>query len=416
MRTGAIVFRIRGICQMRLSGGKSVIAAAAVATVCWCAGSALAQQSSAAGVPAGIRLGPVIAHPGVDFAIGHDDNLFFSDANKKSSRFRVFSPYLRLEGVPTPHKFDVLLRYDYGRYSRSPDDNYDDYALLGNADLVFTGRAGLRLRAEHRRGHDPRGSTDRPFGAKPDIFKNTGAEGIFGYGAPGAQGRIEVDAGYFERRYQNNRAFTEASDYDTRSGGGTFLWRVQPKTQLLFQAQRRDFDYRLASSTLDSEEDRLYFGARWEATAKTDGTLKIGRLKKDFRDSARQDISTGSWDVGVRWSPLTYSVFDLATSRQTTESTGFGDTIITKNHSLTWSHDWSSRVRTQLLGSLRNDDFRGAGVSREDDTRTVGARITYQFRRWLRFGAEYLHTDRDSNTAPFDYERNLILFTVGAVL
>ena len=401
---------------MGLIGGRSVFAGAAVVTAWGWTGAALSQQPSAAGAPAGIRVGPLVAHPGADLVIGHDDNLFLSDANKRSSRFRVFSPYLRIEGVPTPHKFDVLLRYDYGRYSRSPDDNYDDYALLGNADLVFTGRAGLKLRAEHRRGHDPRGSTDRPFGAEPDIYKHTGADGVFGYGAAGAQGRIELDAGYFERRYQNNRTFTEASDYETRSGGGTFLWRVQPKTQLLVQAQRRDFDYRLAASTLDSTEDRLYFGARWEATAKTDGTLKIGRLKKDFRDPARTDISTGSWDVGVRWSPLTYSVFDLVTSKQTTESTGFGDTIITKNYSLTWSHDWSSRVRTQLLGSLRNDDFRGAGVSREDDTRTVGARITYQFRRWLRFGAEYLRADRDSNAAPFDYERNLILLTVGATL
>jgi len=400
---------------MALNGGRSVIAAAAAATAWWYAGTALAQQSSAAQVP-GIRLGPLVAYPGVDLALGRDDNLFLSDANKRSSRFRVFSPYLRLEGVPTPHKFNVLLRYDYGRYSSSPDDNYDDYALLGNADLVFTGRAGLKLRAEHRRGHDPRGSTDRPFGPRPDIFKHTGAEGVFAYGAAGAQGRIEVDAGYFERRYQNNRTFTEASDYDTGSGGGTFLWRVQPKTQLLFQVQRREYDYRLASSTLDSTEDRFYFGARWEATAKTDGTLKIGRLKKDFRDSSRDDISTGSWDVGVRWSPLTYSFFDLATSKQTTESTGFGDAIVTKNHSLTWSHDWSSRVRTQLLGSLRNDEFQGAGVSREDDTRTLGVRLTYQFRRWLRFGVEYVHTDRDSNAALFDYERNLILFTVGATL
>ncbi len=416
----------KGVSAMK-SRTRKGLAAALVACASWYAGTVVGQTAqqnplppektpTPGGAPAGLGAGPIIFHPGVDFGIGHDDNLFFRNTNKKSSTFRVFSPYVRLEGVPKPHKFDLLMRLDDGRYNSSPDDNYDDYTLLGNADLVFSGRTGLKVHAEHRRSHDPRGSTDRPFGEHPDVYKNTGAAGVFGYGAPGAQGRIELDAGYFQKRYQNNREFTEANDYDSGTAGGTFLWRVQPKTQLLFQAQRTSFDYKLSSSTLDLDEDRFYFGARWEAAAKTDGTLKIGRLKKDFRDASRNDISTGNWDVGMRWSPLTYSVLDLATSKQTTESTGFGDTIITKNHSLTWSHDWSSRVRTQLLGNLRNDDFRGAAVSREDDTRTIGARVTYQFRRWLRFGLEYAHTNRDSNVEGLDYKRNLILFTVGAML
>lgn len=380
------------------------------------AGTALAQPTGSDSGPAGVPVGPLMAVPGVDLAAGRDDNLFFSDANKRASNIRILSPYLRLEGASGPHKFDLGLRYDFGRYSDSADDNYDDYALLGTADVVFTGRTGLKLRAEHRRGHDPRGSTDRPFGERPDVFKHTGAEGVFRYGAAGARGRIELDGGYFERRYQNNLAITEANDYATAAGGGTFLWRVQPKTELLVQAQRRNYDYRLAASTLDSDEDRFYVGARWEATARTDGTVKIGHLKKDFRDSSRQDVSAGSWDAGVRWSLRTYSVFELNTSRQTTESTGFGDTILTDSHALSWTHDWNSRFRTQLLGIWRNDEYQGASVAREDETTSLGVRLTYRFRRWLRFGMEVLRTDRDSDVQSFDYKRNLILFTAGVTL
>lgn len=394
---------------MRSSGARDLIAFTAVLTVCWCARAALAQSA-----PAGFAVGPFKAHPGIDLAIGYDDNLFSSDANRRGSSIRILSPHLRLEGAPAPHKFALALRYDRGRYGGSPDDNYDDYAVTGNAELVFSGRAGLKLRAEHRWGHDPRGSTDRPFGAEPDEHTYTGGEGIFGYGATGAQGRIELDAGLFEKRYRNNRAFTEASDFTVGSGGATFLWRVRPKTQLLFQGKRHEYDYRLAASTLDSTEDRLYVGARWEATAKTDGTIKIGRLRKDFRDASREDVSTASWDVGVRWSPLTYSAFDLLTSKQTTESTGLGNTTITRSLSLAWSHGWSSRFRTQLLGGLRNDEYQG--VAREDETRSAGVRVTYDFRRWLRFGLEYLRTERDSDFEAFDYKRNYFLFTVGATL
>jgi uncharacterized protein (PEP-CTERM system associated) len=120
--------------------------------------------------------------------------------------------------------------------------------------------------------------------------------------------------------------------------------------------------------------------------------------------------------VGVRWSPLTYSAFELNTSRQTTESTGIGDTIVSSNYTVAWTHSWSSRVRSQLLAAWRNDDFRGEGVTREDDIATLGLRLHYQFRRWLRFGVEYTFTDRESNAPIFDFQRNLILFTIGATL
>ncbi len=385
------------------------------------AGGALAQgqqpaQTVAPSGPAGFPVGPMTVYPGIDLAIGHDDNLFLQQTSPKSSSFTVVSPYVRAEARPGPHKFDIGLRIDDGRYHSSAADNYTDYSLLGNGDMVFSGRAGLKLRAEHRHGHDPRGSTDRGISATPDEYDNTGIDGVFRYGAAGARGRIEIDAGAFARRYTNNRITTEASDRDTGQLGGTFFWRVMPRTELLAQVGFREIDYRLAGSTLDSTESRYLVGVKWEATAKTTGIAKFGRLKKDFDSPLRQDFSGSSWDVGVRWSPLTYSVFDLNTSKQTGESTGFGDTIVTKLYGLTWSHAWTSRLRTQALANYRTETFTGAGVGREDDTTSWGLRVGYDFRRWLRFGAEYTHFDRDSNTAGFDYKRNLLLFTVGATL
>jgi len=391
------------------------------AAVYFVAGAALAQtqqptQPVAPMAPAGFPVGPLVVYPGIDLAVGHDDNLFLRPANRSSSNFTIVSPYVRAEARPGPHKFDVALRIDDGRYHSSSADNYTDYWLLGNGDLVFSGRMGLKLRAELRHGHDPRGSTDRGISATPDEYDNTGVDGVFRYGAPGARGRIEIDAGAFARRYTNNRLTTVAADRDTKVLGGTFFWRVMPRTELLFQAQHRNIDYQLATSTLSSTEDRLYIGAKWEATAATSGYAKFGRLNKNFNSAARADFSGSSWDVGVRWSPLTYSVFDLYSSKQANESTGFGDTTVTKLYGITWSHAWTSRLRTQVLASLRNDNFNGAGVTRQDDTISYGLKAAYDFRRWLRFGAEYTHFTRDSNLNAFDYKRNLLLFTVGATL
>ena len=366
--------------------------------------------------PGGIPLGPMIVYPGIDASYGHNDNLFSSNINKGSSSQTTISPYAKAEAKIGPHTFDALFRIDDVRYSGSPADNYTAYGLLGNANLVISGRAGLKLRAEHRRGFDPRGSTDRAGSATPDEYINQGIEGIFSYGAPGAQGRIEIDGGAYSRRYQNNRATTVVSDRDTTQIGGTFLWRIAPKTELLALAQRRSIDYSLDTSTQSSTEMRYQVGAKWDATAKTSGIVKFGLLEKKFNNSTRGDFSGSSWDGAVRWSPLTYSVFDFYTSKATNESTGTGDFLLTQTYGMTWNHAWNSRFSTAAQASWRKDDFLGTGGGRVDKTSTLGANFTYQWQRWLRFGGSYTMTDRTSNPNTFDYTRHLWMFTVGATL
>jgi polysaccharide biosynthesis protein VpsM len=373
------------------------------------AGGAAAQDG-----PAPIVVEPFRVYPGLDLGFGYDDNLYSSDLNKRSSSFMTLSPWVRVEGAPGPHRFDLSLGYTAGRYKRTGADDYDDFRIAANGQAVFSARTDLKAHAEYIHGHDPRGSTDRPSGGEPDEFVNTGADATFGYGAPGARGRVEVNGGVYSRQYQNNRAFTAASDYDTGTAGATFLWRVAPRSQLLFQAEHRRYDYDLETSTLDSEENRFYVGARWEATALTSGTAKVGYLRKDFDAAQREDVSTASWQVGVRWSPLTYSAFDLTTSRETNESTGVGDTIVSSIYNVSWNHAWSSRVRTQVLVGWRTDDYRG--VEREDDIGSLGLRLNYQFRRWLGLGGEYTYTNRDSSDPTVVYERNLFLLTIRATL
>ena len=389
----------------------------AVAAVYVAAGSAFAQQQAAASGPRGIAVGPLMAYPGIDFAHGYDDNLFSRQTDRRSSSVSIVSPYVKVEGKPAPHSFEATFRIDSGNYHSNRAENYTDYSLGASGNVVISGRASLGLSASRRYGHDARGSTDRAATATPDEYTNTGFAGTFGYGAPGAQGAISVDGGWFRREYQNNRATTAASDRDTAQIGGIFYWRVAPKTQLLFNAQhsRIDYDQGTAATTQDSTENRIYVGAKWDATALTQGTAKFGRMTKSFDAPGRQDVSDSTWDIGVRWSPLTYSVFDFTSSKLTSESTGVGDSVVGKLYAVTWTHAWDSRLRSQALLNRRDDSFVGAS-SRKDETDTIGLKVSYQFRRWLRFGLDYTFTDRASNDPTLNYRKNVILFTLGATL
>ncbi len=366
--------------------------------------------------PGSIALGPLKLIPSLELKQGYDDNLFLRPNNVVASGYTIVSPALRLEGRSGQLRFDLTLNVDQGRYHASPADAFVDYGLVANSELTFSARAALRLHAEFRHGHDGRGTTDRAASLTPDEWDNMGVDGLFRYGAQGAQGRIEVDAGAYSRRYTNNHATTAAFERDTTQLGGAFYWRVMPKTEALVNAQMRRIDYVNSTSSLDSTERRYYVGLKWDATAATSGIAKIGRLNKTFDGAGRRDLSDTSWDVGVRWSPRTYSVFDLVTSKQTSESSGFGDSILSTNYSLAWNHAWSSRLRTQAVGSYRVDSFQGAGVLREDTNKSIGLKVVYDFRRWLRLGAEVTHSERESTAPGFDYKRNVLFFTLGTTL
>jgi hypothetical protein len=353
--------------------------------------------------------------PGIDLSVAHDSNVQLSSGNPRSSNVTIVSPHLRVEGRPGQNRFDATLRADSGHYANSSGDNYTDALLVGNGDLSFSERSGLKLRAEDRRGHDPRGSTNVPLSSEPDRYNQALIDGIFSYGSQGAAGRVELEAGALRRSYVNNRAYTDVLDRRQTNYGATFFWRVAPKTELLAEARRTSFKYDV-STLLDSAETRLYVGAKWEATALTEGTVRVGRLKKDFDSPAVADISSSSWEVGVRWSPLTYSVFDLATSKQTYESTGAGSAMLTTQTGLTWSHNWSGRVRSQLQAVKRKDDFPGAAPARTDNTTVTAANIGYQFHRWMRLRASYTHTSRDSDIGTYVYTRDLWMLSAAIVL
>lgn len=408
-----VVSRFAGVVMLALAGGALAQTSGAPIQ----SAAALSQASEQAAPSGGIPVGPLVVYPGVDVAVGHDDNLFSSNINKRGSTKSLVSPYVKVEGKPGPHKFDVLFRINDVRYNNSSADNFTDHSLLANADLVITGRAGLKLRAEYKLGYDPRGSTDRVGAGTPDEYINQGIGGIFSYGAPGARGRIEIDGGAFSRRYQNNRATTFASDRDNGQLGLTFLWRIAPKTEILALAQRTRIDYIEPTSTQDSTEMRYQIGAKWEATAKTAGIVKFGRLQKDFDNGVgRTNFSGSGWDAAVRWSPLTYSVWDFNTSKATNESTGTGDFLLTHSYGVNWNHAWNTRFSSAANASWRKDEFLGTGGGRIDKTGTLGLKLTYQWQRWLRFGGEYTFTDRTSNPGTFDFDRHLFMFTVGATL
>lgn len=362
----------------------------------------------------GIKFGAFTISPAVSTVYGRDDNVALRSTNKISSSFFGLSPSVTV-ALPGPaQRYSARYSGNYGRFLTSSKDNYDDHAFGLDANNEWSTRLRTQAHYDFFRGHDPRGATAAATAADaPDRWDTNALRGTLAYGAPGAQGMIEVDAGIGDRRYLTNRDVNAARDYDRKDLGGTFYYRVGPKTQALAQVQGSGFSYK-TNNSLDSTEMRYLGGLRWEATAKTQGTVKLGYMTKSFSDASRPDSSAFTYDAGVTWAPLTYSVVNFTVNRAYGEQASGGNFILTDNASVVWNHDWSSRVRS-TINFVHGRDVH-EGLNRTDTRENLGLKANYAFRRWLRAGGEFRHETRDSNVPNIEYKRNLMLLTVDATL
>jgi polysaccharide biosynthesis protein VpsM len=365
--------------------------------------------------PRGIALAEGVAlFPYLNFSLGRDSNLFLTNTNRRSSTIAVYNPGLKLEVVSQSTKFGFLFDSKLGKYAQSSADNYADYQALGTSEFVFSSSMGLKLALDYTKGHDPRGSNDRGISVEPDEFRTTGPSALFAYGANEAIGRVEVELGTIDRRYQNNRVNTIGSDRITDNFAGRFFMRVAPKTSFLVEAREDRFDYKLASSQQDSKERRYLVGVTWDATAATSGTVKLGQIRKNFAASTRKDFSGTGWEANIAWKPLSYSKVDFFTNKSFSESTGLGDFTLVKKFGFAWQHGWNSRLTSVASFTRADDDF--VNNVRADRTNSLGLKVNYKLMRWLDIGGEVTNTSRDSNVNGFNYKKNLYMLTFGATL
>ena len=355
-------------------------------------------------------------YPSVTLAEGYNDNVGLSNANRTKSAVTVLAPAILAELKGSNTAYRLSYNGQYGRYASSNADNYDYSELHGGADFDFSARSRLNLVGDYLMKSDPRGSNLASAGVStPNRYNLGGIGGVYSYGARGAMGRIEVEAYLTDKRYTNNRATTETLDFDSQKYGATFFWRIGSKTELLVQGQYIDTDYRSALAIGDNKETRLLTGLKWEATAATTGTFKVGYSNKDFARSGAKDAKGFVWEGAVRWSPLTYSVVDISTGKAFNDPFGAGNSYDeTKYLNAKWTHGWTERVRSEIFGSYVTDNY--VGVGRDDKTSNLGFKLTYDMRRWLVLGAEYTFTHRDSTIPSAVYDRNLIFFSAKASL
>lgn len=354
-----------------------------------------------------MRVGSFYLYPRVGVSVGHDDNVTAVSNRKISSAVWKLSPSASLERTSGGDRYTLGYRGSYTQYTNSSNDNVDTHDFQGKADVKYDDRLNTTFRAGVKLEADARKSTDRPESNQPDKYRTSYAGYLVGYGAPEAQGRLEAEINYNNKRYTNNRATTADGDFTALDTAGRFFYRVAPNSKVFVEGRYIDNDYTQTSPDKDNTEQRLQLGYTWETTAATQGTVKAGNLKKDFAQASRRDFSGLTWEASVRWSPLENSVVDLNTRRSSDDSSGTGDYIKRSNYGLEWNHKLTDLFSTVL--GYSHTDSKYVGATRHDKNKSYKAGVSYDARRWMKVSLEWTTTDNNSTVQTSTYKRNVIM-------
>lgn len=307
--------------------------------------------------------------------------------------------------------------YSANRYTYEYDDQDDHTEHFLDTDWsVFLNRKNtLEVNAYHNQQQNDRTSINRADPAEKVGDQFTDTAGTLGYklGADSGPAQIQASVGIQTMRFDNNLdtlSKNREREYDRRSTIATVLFAVAPKTRTLLEVRHYSFDYLPADSDLDNDGTSIYGGVVWEASAKTTGSIRIGRHTKSFdrHENGNFEHEAASWDMALRWKPRSYSSVEIMTSKIPEEGSSRSTLVDVTRNSAKWTHYWSSKVFTEAR--LRYDIEKYVGKDfdgRKDKTVYGTAGMTYIFNR--RVSAEFRHTtkSRSSNSAIEEFDRNI---------
>ena len=347
--------------------------------------------------------------PWLGLSVGRNSNVGLNNATKTSSNFTLLNPNLVI-GLPTRGQFyGAKYSGNFAQFASSSIDNYNDHNFGLVADNTWSARLNTLVNADYIKGHDARNAL---LFRNKELWHTTGIRGMGHYGAEGARGQFELAAGKVYKRYDsNNGGSTQFYNLDKTDLTGTFFYKVAPATQMFVEAGDAKYAYvDAASKRLDSTELHAMVGVKWVATAKTTGSIKVGKLKKSFDFGLLPSGTSTVWDADVTWSPKTYSKFDASLHQRASEYGGVGSFIVSRDADLRWTHDWSGYVTSALSVGDGVDTFQMS--NRVDKRQTYALKATYGFRPWLRAGVGYQYTKRNSTVPVNSYTKDVTMLTL----
>jgi hypothetical protein len=371
----------------------------------------------------GLHLGGFYVFPSLTNGISYNDNVFAADNNEQGDFLYTLEPQLAVRSDWNRHAVGLAAGGQLGYYFDETGENYQDAFATASGRLDILSSTALRGTIDLRREHEERGDPNDVAGAEPTVFYNfSGAlEGSHRFN------RVTISAGGEVRHY-------DYEDVDAQ-GGGTIdqddrdRMGYRPGVKVAYEfidgyaafvraeGDIRRYDNGADSDGInrDSQGYDVVGGASFDLTGLLFGEAFAGVRQRFFEDSQFETATSPVVGATLTWIPTGLTTVALKVDNAFIESTdinssGYNSTGI----GVTVDHELLRNLILSAGAGFRYDDFEG--ISREDKFFTGSAGASYLMNRWLSLGARYTYSNRNSNEAGNDYDRNLISLLLTAKL
>jgi hypothetical protein len=373
-----------------------------------------------------LRWGPLRVRPGIELKnVGHDDNIFASNANPVSDVTATLAP--RAEGlVLFGHRGFLTFREEVGYtlYRQNSDQNYLDQRGTARMTLPFRSMGvfveGLynELKERPLDEQDVRADRDET-GLGAGLIWQLGWRSEIELG----QSRKELD--YFDEDADPLAPVTIGEQLDRTERRNTLelRYRVAGRTRLTLFALYNTIEFDSSvSSGRDAREISLLPGVDFGRGGRLSGTLRVGLTEIDARDPTRLDFEELSGRARLSYRPLSRLTFHLDGRREpgfTLSSAGIF--YLNTTARLGGVYYLNRLIGIEAAGTIGRLDFpvAGAAVEREDDLTGYEAGVRLRLAenslgRRVEYSLRLRRSRRDSN---FDsQDRSQTTFGLNAVV
>ncbi|MEP6890713.1 MAG: outer membrane beta-barrel protein [Nitrospirota bacterium] len=376
---------------------------------------------------AGILVGPVRLHPMMGIAELYTDNVFRTNANRRSDFATTLAPGIQAE-LPfgRSHSFVADYRTNIQTFHQNPSNNVQDQTASGRFSFNFPGGLRVNLQGEQKLGHDPRGSALDTQRVDVNKWTANSVRGQLLY--DGANTSIGLDVSSMRWTYLNNNLgiFRDRlSNYY-----GVILQRnVSSKTSIVMNAGVNQ-DLYDQTTALDSTTYRASTGLRWNVTDLTVGELLAGYQYLKFNNAGNGQTpqfqrTADSFDNfffmgNMSWTPTPFLTVALQGYRSFQQTVVFNALFFTSTGAnLSAVHTLTDSTAVTLNFGLEHDNFEISSTTtgssnRVDLIKSAAFGVQYRAVKWLGAGLQYVFEDRDSNQDRFNYYANTVMLSLQA--
>jgi hypothetical protein len=371
----------------------------------------------------GVKIGGFTLFPRVETALGYEDNVYQTPADRKADATLTIAPSGRFASNWSRHSLTIEAGADIKRFLTEARRNQDGWRVASSGRYDVGGQMTLSGSVSTARATEPPTSAAYPTAAAAaSQYQTTQAQLNAGY----APGRLRLQGGFTFAALgfddvltfgngvisQNNR------NSHTKSGSGRVEYALSPDTSVFVQGSYDRIDYARPLATgipnRSSDTIRALGGATFDLSTLLRGSLGVGYVRRRYDAALYRPISGVTAEARVEYFPTTLTTVTL-TGRRLIEDASFLNSggFVNNTVALRLDHELLRYVLLNAQVGYEHDVFKGTDATLDIVRASGGAR--YIFTRTLGVGASVLHDLRSAHgtgSGPSYHETRFLLSLV----